>query len=133
MRFAWGTLLESSAKAARQPASYDWKGTRYLWKPSTQTSHPGAFDVERMDTPASDLALVASLSHPDFLKAWTRLEVLAKLSGEPVLARLRRDALIVPPLDASYLHTESSGATYQLHSGVWAERQLVFTCGFRVT
>jgi hypothetical protein len=132
MRFAWGTLLESANDDARRPASYDWEGTRYVWEPATESGSHAAFDVERLDTPPPELALSASLSHRDFLTAWTRLEVLAKLANEPILTRLRHDALVVPPLHATYRHTESSGATYQLHSGFWAERQIVFTCGYRV-
>lgn len=132
MRFSWGTLLESAEGAVHRPASYDWNGARYVWDPKMAPRGHAALDVERLDTPPSDLSLAPSLSHRDFLHAWTRLEVLAKLADEPILARLRRDALVIPPLNTGYRHTDSAGATFLLHSGVWTERQLVFTCGYRV-
>lgn len=132
MRFTWGTLLESADDTAHRPASYDWVGTRYVWDPAVASSSSAALDVERLDTPLVDLAASSSLSHHDFLRAWTRLEVLAKLAEEPILARFRREALVVLEFDVTYRHTEPSGATYVLYSNVWDERQTVFTCGYRV-
>lgn len=129
MHFAWGNLVECGDRTSPHPASYDWKNTRFVWRPAHVAGTRFAFDVERLDTPAPQLELPCEL--PDFLRAWTRLEVLAKLTDEPVLALARREALSVPPLGASYLCSSLNGARYQLHTGLWPERQLLFTCGYR--
>lgn len=130
MRFAWGQLTESDARTAPHPASYDWKNTRFIWQPAHIAGTRFAFDVERLDTPPPDLSLPCEL--PDFLRAWTRLEVLAKLTDEPVLALARREALTVPPCGEPYVCRDAAGETYRLRTGIWTERHLIFTCGYRV-
>lgn len=120
--------MESANKADPYPASYDWKGTRFIWRPSMETRAHFAFDLERLDTPEPESSFCPALSPTDSLRAWTRMEVLAKLAHEPVLTRLRWESLIVPPIEEPY----RSGVCH-LHTGFWADRQAVFTCGYRLT
>jgi hypothetical protein len=134
MRFPWGRLAVDRRPAASQasyfPAAHDWRGTRYLWIPRPEIGTTRALDVEHLDTPTPSAVLLERRALPEFLRAWTRLEVLAKLLDEPVLACLRRLPLTVPSLDQEE-HYHHDGRRFALRSGVWSSRKLVYTCGFR--
>jgi hypothetical protein len=135
MRFAWGQLrlaqVSGVGALTRSPASCDWLGHRYEWKPLVNRKGALAIDVERIDTPLPDDVLCGDFGREDFLRAWTRLETVAKLMNQPILVALRRWPLSVPVMDRDEL-IEVEGVRLQMRSGLWPARNLVFTCGHRL-
>lgn len=71
---------------ASGPASYDVHGLRFVFVPAAQDSATYAVDVESRNTEVPPfLAQHFAPSDTPFFEHWTRLEVVAKLSGRPVL------------------------------------------------
>lgn len=135
MRFAWGQLRLAQAREVgapvRLPASFDWLGNRYEWQPLVDCKGAFAIDVERIDTPPPDVALLGDLGRDEFLRAWTRLETTAKLMNQPILSALRRWSLSVPAIDRDEV-VKVEGVHLRMRSGFWPEQNLIFTCGQRL-
>jgi hypothetical protein len=135
--FAWGSLSKGnrhvkSSPPRQLPASYDWRGSRFAWEPECSAGADLALDVERLDTPLPADIMAQGLPVESFLRAWTRIEAIAKLRHEPVLACYLSESLVVPELGTPYVIRSSSGPPLHLLTGVWLEMQLVFTCGKRL-
>lgn len=72
----------------RRAHSYAPSGERWCWRPPTAAG--GAIDVEAADAaPPPHLLRRLGAPAPGFWHAWTRLEVIAKLTDTPVLTLLR--------------------------------------------
>lgn len=72
--------------------SYTADDTRWCWAGAQRGRH--AVDAERIAIPPPHLT--ARAPGLDFWRAWTELEVVAKLTGTPVLALLYRQGLGAP-------------------------------------
>ncbi|MBE2276200.1 MAG: hypothetical protein IAE87_07875 [Rhodobacteraceae bacterium] len=86
---AFGGRVVRSATAPG-PASHDGAGGRYVFLPAAGDTAAYALDVERraQDLPAA-VAAALGRSGDAAAQGWTALEVVAKLTGTPVLALLR--------------------------------------------
>ena len=114
------------------PASYDSRGVRYEWRPNAGFGERLALDVEALDTPLPEEGLFGCESSGDFFRAWTRLEVIAKLVGEPILLTLKRLPMRIP-LPGTTEMIRLSNSQLELHYVDWPEHQLVFACGVHRT
>jgi len=87
-----GVVLMNSARPGS--ASYDSAGVRFVFVPAEGDRRRYAIDIEQRDTPIPSLISRAlGLAGGDATgRAWTALEVRAKLAGIPVLALLRAPA-----------------------------------------
>lgn len=74
--------------------SYTDDDVRWCWRPEALPG-PGAIDVELPTTPPPPLAARLQ-GDEDFWRAWTRLEVVAKLTDTPVLTLVGRGQLGLP-------------------------------------
>lgn len=79
---------------AAGPASYDVHGLRFVFVPAVGDTATYAVDVEHRETaiPAMLEQRIGPSFAQDcasFFEGWTRLEVIAKLSGHPVLELVR--------------------------------------------
>ena len=69
------------------PASHDGTGHRFVLVPPDASAYSYAIDVERRDLPVPE-ALAQALG-PDAIRAWGRIEVIAKLLHKPAHLVLR--------------------------------------------
>jgi hypothetical protein len=77
---------------ARGPASYDVHGLRFVFVPAAHDTATYALDVESRDTEAPPfLAQHFKSNNVPFFERWTRLEVIAKLLGYPVLELVKEN------------------------------------------
>ena len=76
--------------------SYTADGTRWCWVGAVRGTH--AIDAELTTNPPPEV-LRRRFDGPDFWRAWTALEVVAKLTDTPALARLSTHGLgaALPP------------------------------------
>lgn len=75
-----------SSNDAPGPASYDVHGLRFVFVPAAHDTATYALDVESRDTQTPPfLAQYFESTNMPFFELWTRLEVIAKLLGHPVL------------------------------------------------
>lgn len=74
------------------PASYDVHGLRFVFVPSADDTATYALDVESRDTESPPFLVqhFESTNMP-FFELWTRLEVIAKLLGYPVLELVKEN------------------------------------------
>jgi len=88
----------SDAPPLPGPAAHDGAGLRFVFRPPSPDPDRGpppawAIDVERRDQDAPPaLAARLGLTGADFFRAWTGLEVTAKLTGIPIAALAARGA-----------------------------------------
>jgi hypothetical protein len=76
--------------------SYLADGRQVVWEPARRSGRI-ACDAELADQDAPQaLAARFGLEARDFAVAWTRAEVAAKLTGTPILCRLRSHGLAAP-------------------------------------
>jgi hypothetical protein len=85
------------------PASYDVHGLRFVFVPAAHDTATYALDVESRDTQTPPfLAQRFESTNMPFFELWTRLEVIAKLLGHPVLELVKEiSRLSLPDEDIS--------------------------------
>lgn len=82
------------------PASYDVHGLRFVFVPAAHDTATYALDVESRDTEAPTfLAQHFEPTNIPFFERWTRLEVIAKLLGYPVLELVKESTRLNLPAE----------------------------------
>lgn len=136
MRFCLGHLFHSSAISRKNidclPRSYDWQGNAIAWQPSF-VSEKYALDIERLDTPLPDTLVPSCMEPVGFLAAWTRAEAIAKLCGIPIIIYIKKQPLVKPVMEEIVNNSEYAHAPCVTYSGLWPEKQIVFTCAWSNT
>ncbi len=96
-------VVDSTASSTNKPRTYLANGHRITWQLSAWPGWRVAVDAELADQQVPEHIRSRSQLDPDatdreILVAWTQSEVLAKLTDEPILLRLRRCGLRIDDL-----------------------------------
>lgn len=130
LKFPWGRVVRSPEHPSPiVPVSYDWRGVRYEWRNGPAVSSGEAFDVERLDTPRPRGVVPSGWDMIAFLAAWTRAEVVCKLTGVPVLLWLKINGLKAGRMNGWALENEP-GQIWTC-TAVDLDRAAVYSFGLR--
>lgn len=114
------------------PASYDWTGIRYEWRVPSAIGGPLALDVERLDTPRPENLVPPGWNTADFLAAWTRAEVLAKLLDTPVALWIKANPFRWAGSDRWFETVPTAVGPCRVFTGIDRPAAIVLSCGWRV-
>ncbi len=96
---AFGGVVITSYDALG-PASYDVHGLRFVFVPAAHDTATYALDVESRDTEVPTfLAQHFESTDMRFFERWTRLEVIAKLLGCPLLELVKESTRLNLPAE----------------------------------
>jgi hypothetical protein len=96
---AFGGVVITSYEALG-PASYDVHGLRFVFVPAAHDTATYALDVESRDTEVPTfLAQHFESTDMRFFERWTRLEVIAKLLGCPLLELVKESTRLNLPAE----------------------------------
>jgi len=116
-------------KVKSEPRSYDHQGQMYILH--NHDCDFFAIDVEDFTQPIPNIFNEVKKSHRlnepiDFYASWTVSEGISKLTGVPILVRLKEDGIKATPLNKMF-EIQEKDLKFQGHSKVYYEEGMVIS------